>query len=331
MPQNDETRMKKAAFITGITGQDGSYLAEFFLSKNYKVIGLVSSKNDIGDQNIKHFKKNLTLETGDLLDKKSLKKAILKHRPREIYNLGGITFVPTSWEKPSLTFDINALGPTRILEIIRDHLPKTRFYQATTSKIFGKSKTKIQTEKTPFNPVDPYSVSKVAAHLTVKTFREKFNLFACSGILYNHESPRRGPEFVTRKITQGAVKIKLGLAKDLSLGNLDAQQDWGYAPDYVEAMWLILQHKKPDDFIICTGKLHSVKDVCKIAFSHLGLDYKKYVKKDPCFYRKIEAGANVGSISKAKKILGWKPRTSFEKMIKIMVANDLELLKREKL
>jgi len=315
--------MQKTAFITGITGQDGSYLAELLLPKKYKVVGLVSQKNDIGNQNIRHFKKKLILETGDLLDKKSLKKAILKHKPSEIYNLGGITFVPTSWEKPVLTHDVNALGPTRILEIIRDYLPKAKFYQATTSKIFGRSKAKIQTEKTPINPVDPYSISKAAAHLTVKVFREKFGIFASSGILYNHESPRRGPQFVTRKITQGAVKIKLGLAKNLALGNLNAQQDWGWAPDYVEAMWKMLQQKRADDFIICTGRLHSVKDICRIAFSHLGLDYKKYVRRDPRFYRKIEAGPNVGNPAKAKRVLGWKPKTSFKKMIKRIVENDL--------
>jgi len=315
--------MQKTAFITGVTGQDGSYLAELLLSKKYKVVGLVSRKHGIGDQNIKHFKKKLILETGDLLDKKSLEKAILKHKPSKIYNLGGITFVPTSWEKPALTHDVNALGPTRILEIIRDHLPKTKFYQATTSKIFGKSKTKVQTEKTPINPVDPYSISKAAAHLTIKVFREKFGIFACSGILYNHESPRRGPQFVTRKITQGAVKIKLGMAKSLSLGNLDAKQDWGWAPDYVEAMWLILQQNSPENYIVCTGKLHSVRDVCRIAFSHLGLDYKKYVRRDQKFYRKIEAGPNVGNPQKAKRILGWQPKTSFKEMVERMVKYDL--------
>jgi len=316
--------MKKTAFITGITGQDGSYLAEFLLEEGYKVVGLVSRKNDIGDDNITSFKDKLVLEAGDLLDKASLKKIIKKHQPDEIYNLGGITFVPLSWEKPILVHDVNTQGPLRILEIIRDDWPKAKFYQATSAKIFGNPLEAPQTEKTPVNPLDPYSVSKACAHFLTQVFRNQFNLFACSGILYNHESERRGPEFVTRKITQTAVKIKLGLEKKLVLGNLQAKQDWGYAPDYVEAMWLILNCKKADDYLIATGKLHTVEDVCKEAFSVLGLDYRKHIKVDKKLFRKVEAKALVGDASYAKKVLGWKPKTSFKEMIKKMVKHDLK-------
>jgi len=316
--------MKKTAFITGITGQDGSYLAEFLLEKGYKVVGLVSKKNDIGDHNITSFKDKLVLETGDLLDKTSLKRIIKKHQPDEVYNLGGITFVPLSWEKPILVHDVNTQGPLRILEIIRDDWPKTKFYQATSAKIFGNPQEAPQTEKTPVNPLDPYSVSKTCAHFLIQVFRSQFNLFACSGIMYNHESERRGPEFVTRKITQTAVKIKLGLEKELVLGNLQAKQDWGYAPDYVEAMWLMLNYKKADDYLISTGKLHTVEDVCKEAFSVLGLDYRKYIKVDKKFFRKVEAKALVGDASYAKKVLGWKPKTSFKEMIKKMAKDDLK-------
>jgi len=322
--------MKKTAFITGITGQDGSYLAELLLKKKYQVVGLISRKYNIGFHNIESFKNQLILKEGDLLDKKSLEKIFKTHQPSEVYNLGGLTFVPTSWEKPTLTFDINTLGVSRLLEIIKTHHPKTKFYQATSAKIFGQPQTSPQTETTPLNPVDPYSVSKAAAHYLIQGYRDKYNLFAVSGILYNHESERRGPEFVTRKITLQAAKIKLGLAKQLVLGNLKAQQDWGYAPDYVEAMWLMLQQSKPDDYLIATGKLHSVADVCQIAFSHLKLNYQKFVKIDKKFYRSIEAQAPVGNASKAKKILGWQPKVNFKQMIIKMVENDLKLLKQGK-
>jgi len=316
----------KTAFITGITGQDGSYLAEFLLEKGYKVVGLVSETHDIGNQNIKNFQHKLVLEVGDLLDKSSLEKIISAHKPDEIYNLGGITFVPTSWEKPVLTNDVNALGPLRLLEIIRDNYPKIKFYQATSAKIFGDPKEVPQTEKTPVNPTDPYSVSKVCAHFLTQLFRRQFGLFTCSGILYNHESERRGPEFVTRKITQTAAKIKLGLEKKLVLGNLDAKQDWGYAPDYVEAMWLMLQQKRADDYVVATGELHSVADVCKVAFGVLGLDYKKFVEVDKKLFRQSEAKALVGDASKAQKVLGWQSKTKFEEMIKKMVLFDVKLL-----
>ena len=319
--------MKPTAFITGITGQDGSYLAEFLLKKNYQVIGLISNKHNIGWQNIESFQDQLILEPGDLLDKNSLEKIIKKFKPAEIYNLAGLTFVPASWDNPTLSLDINTLGTSRLLEAIRDFSPQTKFYQATSAKIFGLPKESPQTENTPLNPVDPYSVSKAASHYLVRDFRNHFQLFAVSGILYNHESERRGEEFVTRKISSTAAKIKLGLADKLTLGSLDSQQDWGYAPDYVEAMWLMLQQTKPDDYIIASGKLHSVKDVCAIAFSHLKLDYKKFVETDKKFVRKTEALAPVGDASKAQKILHWQPKVDFKTMIINMVENDLQLLK----
>jgi len=321
--------MKKTAFITGITGQDGSYLAELLLKKDYQVIGLVSSKFNIGDQNIKIIKDKVILEPGDLLDKKSLESIIKKYQPHELYNLAGFTFVPTAWEKPTLAININTLGTSRLLEAVRDFSPKTKFYQATSAKIFGLPKQSPQTEKTPLNPVDPYSISKTSAHQLVRSFRKHFNLFAVSGILYNHESERRGKEFVTRKITLTAAKIKLGLAKELSLGSLDSKQDWGYAPDYVKAMWLMLQQDKPDDYIIASGKLHTVKDVCQIAFDHLGLDYKQYVTLNKKFLRKTEAKAPVGDSTKAKQVLNWQPEVSFKDMIIKMTENDLKLLKTE--
>ena len=319
--------MKKTAFITGITGQDGSYLAELLLEKNYQVIGLVSNKHDIGLTNIQNIKSKLILEPGDLLDKKSLEKIIVSHQPQEIYNLASLTFIPKAWQEPSLTFNINTLGTTRLLEIVRDHLPQAKFYQATSSKIFGHPLESPQTETTPVNPVDPYSITKVASHFATISFRDRFNLFAVSGILYNHESERRGPEFVSRKITQTAVKIKLGLESKLALGNLESKQDFGYAPDYVEAMYLMLQQKDPQDFIIATNKLFSVKEVCKVAFDFLNLNFKDYVVRDEKFYRPVEAQAPVGDYSKAKKLLGWQPRTSFKDMIIKMVKNDLKLLK----
>jgi len=320
--------MKKTAFITGITGQDGSYLAEFLLKKNYQVVGLISGKYDIGFNNIKNIQKDLKLEPGDLLEKSSLQRIINKHKPQEIYNLAGLTFVPASWEKPSLTLDINTLGLARILEIIRDNYPKTKIYQATSAKIFGHPPESPQTETTIISPIEPYGISKAASYYLIQSFRQQFNLFAVSGILYNHESPRRGHDFVSRKITIHAAKIKLGLAKKLTLGNLDSQQDWGYAPDYIEAMWLMLQQKNPQDYIIASGQLHSVRQVCQTAFSYLNLDYKKFVRIDKKFFRKTEAKATLGDVSKAKKVLNWQPKTNFKKMIEIMVDHDLNLLKK---
>lgn len=323
--------MQRVALITGITGQDGSYLSELLLKKKYKVVGLVSKKYNIGWQNVGHIKNKLILEQGDLLDRKSLSRILEKHQPSEIYNLGGLTFVPGSWKQPTLTIDINTLGVARILELIVKNTPKTRFYQASTAKIFGNPQEIPQTESTLIKPLDPYSISKAAAHFLTQAFRREFNVFAVSGILYNHESERRGPEFVTRKITIGAARIKLGLEKQLKLGNLEAKQDWGYAPDYVEAMWLMLQQDQADDYIIATGKLHSVKDICKIAFGRLDLNYQDFVTIDQRFLRKTESASwrTVGNPSKAKSRLKWKPKTSFKGMITKMVEHDLETAKHE--
>jgi len=319
----------KTAFITGITGQDGSYLASLLLKKNYQVVGLDSRKYSLGYENIKAIKTKIILEPGDLLDLKSLSNLIKKYQFTEIYNLGGLTFMPASWKNPAMALDINTLGVARLLTVIRDYSPKTKFYQASSAKIFGLPKQSPQTETTPLSPIDPYSVSKAASHFLVNSFRLHDHLYAVSGILYNHESERRGEEFVTRKITLTAVKIKHKLANELVLGSLDSQQDWGYAPDYVKAMWLMLQQDKPEDFIIASGQLHSVKDICEIAFSHLGLDYKDHVKLDKQFSRQIESKSPVGDASKAKKILGWKPEVDFKTMIIKMVENDLQLIKKE--
>ncbi len=306
----------KTALITGITGQDGSYLAELLLQKQYQVIGLVSQKYNIGWQNVAHIKSKLVIEDGDLLAKNSLEAVIKKYHPDEIYNLAGLTFIPASWDQLTLTLDINTLGVSRILEVIKNHSPKSRFYQASSAKMLSK-------------PEDPYSISKAAAHLLVKAFRDHFNLFACSGIMYNHESVRRGPEFVTRKITLGAAKIKLGLEKKLTLGNLDAQQDWGYAPDYVKAMWLMLQQHQPDDYTIASGQLHSVRDICQIAFSHLRLNYQDFVTIDQALFRPAKTPP-LGDTTKARKILGWQPKTSFKDMIVKMVDHDLKEIKNAK-
>lgn len=315
------------AFITGITGQDGSYLADFLLEKNYQVIGLVSSQHDIGGKNIEAIKNKLKLVNGDLLDQKSLETVIKQYQPDEIYNLAGVTFVPKAWEEPTLALDVNTLGVARLLQAIRDFSPQSKFYQATSAKIFGLPNQSPQTEVTPLNPVDPYSVSKAAAHYLVRSFRDHFGVFAVSGILYNHESERRGEEFVTRKITLAAAKIKLGVEQQLILGNLADQQDWGYAPDYVEAMWLMLQQPKADDYIIASGVSHSVQDVCEIAFSHLNLNYKDYVKTDQKLVRRTEARQLLGNPEKAKTKLGWQPKVSFKDMIIKMTENDLQLLR----
>ena len=321
--------MQRTALITGITGQDGSYLCELLLKKGYIVIGLVSQKYNIGWQNIEHIKDKLVIENGDLLDSESLSRVFNKYQLNEVYNLGGLTFVPQSWEKPTVTLDINLLGVSRILEIITTKHKQTRFYQASTAKIFGLPTDVPQTESTKVQPLDPYSVSKAAAHFLVQSMRQQFDVFAVSGILYNHESQRRGVEFVTRKITQTAVKIKLGQVKKLELGDLDAQADWGYAPDYVEAMWLMLQQEKPDDFIIATGELHSVRDICETAFGYLKLDYQNFVTISEQFVRKTEAKALTGNPSKANRVLGWQPKTSFKDMIINMVKHDLNLCQNQ--
>jgi len=318
--------MNKVALITGITGQDGSYLSELLLQKDYQVVGMVSQQHNIGYQNIDHIKDKLILEDGDLLDSESIQSIFKKHQPDEVYNLAGFTFIPPSWEKPVLTLDINTLGVARILEIISQRYPETKFYQASSSKIFGNSEISPQTETSPISPLDPYSVSKAAAHRLVGIMRQHFNIFAVAGILFNHESERRGPEFVTRKITQTAAKIKLGHESKLLLGDLDATQDWGYAPDYVEAMWLMLQQPSPEDFVIASGEYHSVADICTIAFGHLGLKYQDFVETDPSFVRKEQIKSPLGDSSKAKSILDWQPKVSFEQMIIKMTDNDLQLL-----
>ena len=321
--------MKKRALITGITGQDGSYLAEFLLEKGYDVYGMVRRSSMERFDRIDHIKDRIEIRQADLLDQFSITKLVDEIRPHEIYNLAAMSFVPTSWDQPVLTAEFTATGVTRVLEAIRYVDPNIKFYQASSSEMFGKVKEIPQKETTPFHPRSPYGVAKVYGHWITINYRESYDIFGCSGILFNHESPRRGIEFVTRKISYNAAKIKLGLAKELGLGNLDAKRDWGFAGDYVKAMWLMMQQDKPDDFIIATGETHAVRDLVDIAFSHLGLDYKKYVKKDKRFFRPAEVDLLIGDHSKAKKILNWEPEVSFEELVKMMVDSDMELLQKE--
>ncbi len=321
--------MAKKALITGITGQDGSYLAEFLLKKGYDVYGMVRRSSMEKFDRIDHIKDKLIIKQADLLDQFSIKKMIDEIRPHEVYNLAAMSFVPTSWDQPVLTAEFTAIGVTRMLEALRYVDPKIKFYQASSSEMFGKVKEIPQTEKTPFHPRSPYGVAKVYGHWITINYRESYNIFGCSGILFNHESPRRGIEFVTRKVTYNAAKIKLGLTKELRMGTLDAKRDWGFAGDYVKAMWLMLQQEKPDDFVISTGETHSVKELVEIAFSHLDLDYKKYVKKDKRFIRPAEVDLLIGDHSKAKRILNWEPEVSFEKLVKMMVDSDMKLLRKE--
>jgi GDPmannose 4,6-dehydratase len=319
----------KKALITGVTGQDGSYLAEFLLAQGYEVIGMVRRTSTVNFQRIQHIQDKLTLVQGDLLDQSSLVDIVREHRPQEVYNLAAQSFVPTSWKQPVLTGEFTALGVTRVLEAIRMVDPTIRFYQASSSEIFGKVREVPQNEKTPFYPRSPYGVAKVYGHWITVNYRESYNLFACSGILFNHESPRRGLEFVTRKVTYGAAKIKLGLAKELRLGNLNAQRDWGFAGDYVRAMWLMLQQEKPDDYVVATGQPHSVRELCEEAFSYVGLDWQDYVVVDPQFIRPAEVDQLVGDANKAHKVLGWQPTISFRELIRMMVDADLALLRKE--
>ena len=318
----------KKALITGITGQDGSYLAEFLLEKGYRVAGIVRRSSTERFERIDHIKNKIELKQADLLDQLSIIDAIKEFEPDEIYNLAAQSFVPTSWTQPILTGEFTALGVTRMLEAIRHINKRIKFYQASSSEMFGKVQQVPQTEKTPFYPRSPYGVAKVYGHWITVNYRESYNIFACSGILFNHESPRRGREFVTRKITEGAVKIKLGLAKELRLGNLDAKRDWGYAKDYVRAMWLMLQQKEPSDYVIATGKEHSVQELVEIAFGRLGLKWKDYVVIDSAFLRPAEVDHLVGDYSKAKKELGWEPQISFQELTEMMVEADMEKLKR---
>ena len=319
------------ALITGITGQDGSYLAEFLLEKGYKVVGLVRRTSTVTFERIRHIQRRLTLVSGDLLDQSSLIGALQEHRPQEVYNLAAQSFVPASWDQPVFTGEVTGLGVTRVLEAIRQVAPDTRFYQASTSEMFGKVQEVPQRETTPFYPRSPYGVAKVYGHWMTVNYRESYDLFACSGILFNHESPRRGLEFLPRKVSYGAALVKLGMARDLRLGNLDAKRDWGFAGDYVRAMWLMLQQDQPDDYVICTGQTRSVRELCEVAFGHLGLDYREFVKVDPRFIRPAEVDLLVGDPSKARRTLGWEPAVSFEELVTMMVDADLRRLQAEEL
>lgn len=317
------------ALITGITGQDGSYLAEFLLEKGYQVIGMARRASSANLDRIHHLQQKIEIVQGDLLDQSSLMSIIAEYRPDEIYNLAAQSFVPTSWKQPLLTGEFNALGVTRLLEALRVVDPKIKYYQASSSEMFGKAQDVPQSEKTSFHPRSPYGVAKVYGHWITVNYRESYGLFAVSGILFNHESARRGLEFVSRKVTHGAAKVKLGLADELRLGTLESSRDWGYAPDYVGAMWLMLQQDRPDDYVIATGELHSVRELCEVAFTYLGLDYRNYVVQDPKYYRAAEVDMLVGDATKARKVLGWKPTVTFEALIRMMVDADLENLRRK--
>lgn len=317
-------KSQKVALITGITGQDGSYLAEFLLKKGYKVIGMVRRTSTTSFERIKEIQDKIKIVQGDLIDQLSLIEILQENKVDEVYNLGAQSFVPTSWNQPVHTGEITALGVTRMLEAIRSVNRKIKFYQASSSEMFGKVQDTPQTEKTRFYPRSPYGVAKVYGYMITVNYRESYGIFACNGILFNHESPRRGLEFVSKKISDGVARIKYGYAKELRLGNLDAKRDWGHTSDYVEAMWLMLQQKKPDDYIIATGETHSVREFCKLAFERAGLDYKKYVKVDKKFYRPAEVNLLLGDYSKARKMLKWKPKINFKQLVDMMVDDDLK-------
>ena len=320
---------KKRAVITGITGQDGSYLAELLLEKDYEVFGLIRRSSTVNFERISHLQDKVELISGDLLDQKSLVTALQKAKPHEVYNLGAQSFVPASWEQPMLTGEITGLGVTRMLEAIRTTEEKIRFYQASTSELFGKAQETPQSESTPFYPRSPYGVSKLYAHWITINYRESFDMFACAGILFNHESPRRGLEFVTRKITHGVARIKHGIDQELRLGNLDARRDWGFAGDFVHAMWLMLQQDEPDDFVIATGQTRTIREFCQVAFDRAGLDWEKYVIVDERFLRPAEVNILLGDPAKAREKLGWQPETSFEEMVQQMVDRDLEMVAKQ--
>ena len=317
----------KRALITGVTGQDGSYLAEFLLEKGYNVIGVVRRTSTLNFERIRHIQNKLTLVQGDLLDQLSLIEILREHRPQELYNLAAQSFVPTSWKQPVLTGEFTALGVTRLLDAMRLVDPEIRFYQASSSEMFGKVREVPQSEKTPFYPRSPYGVAKVYGHWITVNYRESYDLFACSGILFNHESPRRGLEFVTRKVSHGVAKIKMGLVNELRLGNLDSRRDWGFAGDYVKAMWLMLQQDQPDDYVVSTQRTHSVRELCDLAFDTVGLDYRDYVVQDPAFFRPAEVDQLVGDASKARSMLGWEQEVSFEELVRMMVDADIEALR----
>jgi len=319
--------VSRQALITGITGQDGSYLAEFLLSKDYRVCGLVRRSSTVNFERLYHLQDRIELIPGDLLDQNSLISALQQAEPQEVYNLASQSFVPTSWNQPVLTGEFTALGVTRILEAVRLVNPKIRFYQASSSEMFGMVRESPQNEQTAFYPRSPYGVAKLYGHWITVNYRESYGLFTCSGILFNHESPRRGLEFVTRKVSYGAARVKLGLQSKLKMGNLDAERDWGFAGDYVQAMWQMLQQEKPQDYVVATGVAHSVRQLLQMAFEHLGMDYRDYVETDPAFLRPAEVYHLLGDSSKARRELGWKPKVSFEGLVQMMVDEDLGRLK----
>ncbi|MBI5352956.1 MAG: GDP-mannose 4,6-dehydratase [Chloroflexi bacterium] len=317
------------ALITGITGQDGSYLAELLLKKGYRVIGVARRSSTLSTERIQHILDDITVVQGDLQDQGSLLAFLEEYQPTEVYNLAAQSFVPTSWNQPALTGDVTALGVTRLLEAIRYVNPKIRFYQASSSEMFGKVVEVPQNENTPFYPRSPYGVAKVYGHWITVNYRESFDMFAASGILFNHESPRRGLEFVTRKISDAVARIKLGKSNELRLGNLEAQRDWGFAGDYVEAMWLMLQQERPDNYVIGTGETHAVREFCEIAFSHVGLDYQDFVVQDEKYYRPAEVELLISDPSKARLALKWEPSITFKELVTLMVDSDLARLKKE--
>ena len=320
--------MKPSALITGITGQDGSYLAELLLDKGYRVVGMTRRSSTVSNERIAHLADRIELVQGDLLDQASLVEALRFAAPTEVYNLAAQSFVPTSWNQPTLTGEFTALGVTRLLEALRQIAPEARFYQASSSEMFGKVRTVPQTEETPFYPRSPYGVAKAYGHFITVNYRESYNLFAVSGILFNHESPRRGLEFVTRKVTDGAVRIALGLSRDLRLGNLDAERDWGFAGDYVEAMWLMLQQAEPVDYVVASGEAHTVRELCELAFARVGLDYQDHVVTDPALFRPAEVDHLRGDASRARDQLGWRPRVDFRGLVEMMVDADLARLRQ---
>jgi GDPmannose 4,6-dehydratase len=315
------------ALITGITGQDGSYLSEFLLDKGYQVFGVVRRASTENFARIEHIRDRVTLLQADLLDQLSLIDALETAQPDEVYNLAAQSFVPTSWQQPVLTAEFDAIGVTRMLEAIRLVNRKIRYYQASSSEMFGKVQEVPQRESTPFYPRSPYGVAKVYGHYITVNYRESYNVFACSGILFNHESPRRGKEFVTRRISHGVAQIKLGLARDLYLGNLDAHRDWGFAGDYVRAMWMMLQHSAPDDYVVATGQSHSVREFVEIAFAQAELDWHEHVRTDPALLRPAEVDHLIGDATRARKVLGWQPTISFPQLVSLMVDADLKLLR----
>lgn len=321
--------MTRRALITGLTGQDGSYLAELLLEKDYEVYGMVRRSSTVNFERVAHIQDDLRIVQGDLLDESSLSEVLRQVNPDEVYNLAAQSFVQTSWQQAVLTGETTALGVTRMLNAVRNTNPEIRFYQASSSEMFGKVQTVPQNEETPFYPRSPYGVAKVYGHWITVNYRESYNLHASSGILFNHESPRRGLEFVTRKISNHVARIKLGLADELRLGDLHPQRDWGYAGDYVEAMWLMLQQDKPDDYVISTEETHSVQEFCEIAFGHVDLDWREYVVQDEAFMRPAEVDLLIGDASKAKKVLGWQSKTPFPDLVTMMVEGDLDLVARQ--